>query len=60
LRKKFQAEDNVPIELCTLLVARALRGGKPAQSSAGRVKRPPEPAIEDIKPAKKAIKIKIN
>jgi len=58
-RKKFHAEERVPSELCTLLVARAFSGGRPAQSNAGSVSRPPDPAIEDISPAKKATKTKM-
>ena len=42
------------MELCTLLVARALSGGRPAHNNAGRVRIPPEPAMDEISPAKKA------
>jgi hypothetical protein len=37
-----------------LLVAKAFSGGRPTQRSAGSVSKPPEPAIEEISPAKKA------
>ena len=47
------------MELWTLLVARALSGGNPAQSSAGSVRMPPEPAIDEISPAKKATPTKL-
>lgn len=40
------------------MVAKALSGGKPAQSKTGKTIAPPAPAIELIKPAIKATTIK--
>jgi hypothetical protein len=54
LRKKFHVDDRVPTELWTLFVAKAVKGASPTHNNAGNVSTPPEPAIEEINPAKKA------
>jgi hypothetical protein len=37
-----------------LFVAKAVKGASPTHNNAGNVSTPPEPAIEEINPAKKA------
>src|SRR5690606_18995658 len=41
----------VPTTDCTLLVAKAAMGGRPAERSAGKAIRPPPPAMASTKPA---------
>tara|TARA_B110000503_G_scaffold86287_1_gene131395 strand:+ start:1631 stop:1864 length:234 start_codon:yes stop_codon:yes gene_type:complete len=60
LRKKFQVDDRVPTELWTLFVAKAVKGGSPTHNKAGSVSIPPDPAIDEINPAKNAIVTSIN
>ena len=47
----------VPKLLCSLLVAMALTGGRPAAISAGMVSNPPPPAMASMRPATKATAI---